>query len=373
MKPATTIAIVHEWFDTVAGSEKVLEQFLLLFPHADLFVLVDFLAEHERRLLHGRHPKTSFLQRMPMARRRFRDYLPLMPLAVRQFDLSEYQVIISNSHAFAKGVRTRAGQTHICYCHTPMRYAWDLEEEYLRAAGLDRGPKSWVVRGILRYLRRWDKGTAPGVDAFLTNSSYVAARIRKVYGRESEVVHPPVDVEYFCPGVEPREDRYVTVSRLVPYKRVDLLVKAFTAMPDKRLTVIGDGPQLEMCRGVAGPNVSFRGRVPSEEIRTALRRARAFVFAAEEDFGIAPVEAQACGTPVICYGRGGVQDSVIDGVTGVMFSEQTTESVRGAVERFEGMSFDVTAIRSNAERFSVTRFQERLRAVLRHHVPPGEL
>jgi glycosyltransferase involved in cell wall biosynthesis len=364
----TSIAIVHEWFDTVAGSEKVLEQFLLLFPQADLFVLVDFLAESERLLLHGRHPHVSFIQRMPGARRHFRNYLPLMPWAIRQFDLSQYDVVISNSHAFAKGVRTRANQTHICYCHTPMRYAWDLQEQYLRAAGMDRGPKSWLIRALLHSLRAWDRRTAPGVDTFLTNSSYIAARIRTTYGRDATVVHPPVDTAYFTPGEERREDWYVTVSRLVPYKRVDLIVGAFSAMPEKQLVVIGDGPQLEWCRRIAGPNVSFRGHAAAGELKDALRRARAFVFAAEEDFGIAPVEAQACGTPVICYGRGGVQDSVIPDVTGVLFDAQTTESLCEAVHRFERMTWDGNAIRANAERFAIIRFQERLRALLSLHV-----
>jgi glycosyltransferase involved in cell wall biosynthesis len=265
--------------------------------------------------------------------------------------------VISNSHAVAKGVRTRAGQRHICYCHTPMRYAWDLQEEYLRGAGWERGIRGQVVRGVLSYLRKWDRESAAGVDRFLTNSNYVAARIRKIYGRDAKVIYPPVEIEYFTPDDGPREEWYVTVSRLVSYKRVDLIVRAFSKMPERRLVVIGDGPRMEMCRRLAGRNVSFWGHAPGEQMREALRRARAFVFAAEEDFGIAPVEAQACGTPVICYGRGGVLDSVVPDRTGVFFAEQTEESLCEAVRRFEGMQFDAGVIRRNAERFSVAEFR----------------
>lgn len=364
MRTHGSVAIVHEWLDTAAGSEKVLEQFLILYPHADLFVLVDFLAGPERTLLHGRQPHTSFLQRMPFARRHFRSYLPLMPLAVRQFDVSRYELVISNSHAFAKGARTGPHQRHVCYCHTPMRYAWDLQAEYLRATGLDRGPKSWAVRAVLHYLRNWDRATAARVDAFLTNSNYVAARIRNIYGRDAAVIHPPVDTSFFTPDGAPREDWYVTVSRLAPYKRVDVIVQAFAAMPDRRLVVIGEGPQAEACRRWAGPNVSFRGHAPAGELREALRRARGFVFAAEEDFGIAPVEAQACGTPVVCYGRGGVLDSVIPERTGVLFERQTAESLCEAVRRFEKMRFDEAEVRANAERFSVEAFRRRVSAAL---------
>jgi hypothetical protein len=356
-------AIVHEWLDTVAGSEKVLEQMLLLFPGADLFALVDVLPGVERAVLHGRCPATSFIQRLPLARKRFRGFAPLMPLAVEQFDLSQYELVISNCHAFAKGVLTGPHQTHICYCHTPMRYAWDLQHEYLGASGL-KGPRAWMARCLLHYLRMWDVRTAHGVDQFAANSTYVARRIQKVYGREASVVHPPVDTEYFQPGRLPRGEWYVTASRLVPYKRIDLIVQAFASMPDRKLLVIGDGPQMDRCRKLARGNIVFAGHAPANQLREALQTARAFVFAAEEDFGIAPVEAQACGTPVLCYGRGGVLDTVIPGITGLFFSQQSPEAICEAVRRFEQCEFDRAAIRAHAEGFSAARFRMRFRSLV---------
>lgn len=350
------VAIVHEWLDTVAGSESVTAQLLHLFPNARLFSIVDFVRPGERGFLQGRQPRTTFIQHLPFARRHFRSYLPLMPLAVEQLDLSSYDLILSSSHAFAKGVITGPRQVHICYCHTPIRYAWDLQETYLAGAGI-RGVRSWFARAVLHYIRLWDVRTAHGVDEFVANSHYVARRIRKTYGREAVVIHPPVDTGFFYPPAEPREDWYVTVSRMAPYKRTDLLVQAFSRMPDRRLVVIGDGPQLEACRRMAGPNISFRGSVSREEMRDALQRARAFVFAAEEDFGIAPVEAQACGTPVVAFGAGGVLDSIVDGVTGVFFEKQEPEAIHEAVRRFETMRFNEHLIRANAERFSIERFR----------------
>ncbi|MGP8244303.1 MAG: glycosyltransferase family 4 protein [Bryobacteraceae bacterium] len=354
------IAIVHEWLDTAAGSEKALSELLSLFPQADLFATVDFLPAGFRHLLRGREPRTSFIQRLPFARRHFRSYLGLMPLAVEQHNLTGYDLVISSSHAFAKGVITGAHQTHICYCYTPMRYAWDLQHEYLGANG-SKGPKAWMARGLLHYLRMWDVRTAHGVDQFVADSTYVARRIQKVYGREAAVAHPPVDTEYFQPGRLPRGEWYVTASRLVPYKRIDLVVQAFASMPDRKLLVIGDGPQMDRCRKLARENIAFAGHVPDHELRKELQAARAFVFAAEEDFGIAPVEAQACGTPVLCYGRGGVLDTVIPGITGLFFSQQTPEAICEAVRRFEQCEFDPEAIRAHAEGFSAARFRARFR------------
>jgi glycosyltransferase involved in cell wall biosynthesis len=357
------VAIVHEWLDRAAGSEKVLAELLSLFPHADLFATVDFLPPHSRDLLRGRLPRTSFVQRLPFARKHFRSYIGLMPLAVEQHNLAGYDLVISSSHSFAKGVITGPNQTHICYCHTPMRYAWDLQNQYLRANGFE-GPAAWVARGLLHYLRMWDARTANGVDRFVANSTYIARRIQKVYGREAAVVHPPVDADYFHPGRRPRGEYYVTVSRLVPYKRVDLIVESFARMPDRKLLVIGDGPQMVRCRKLAGANVEFAGHVSDEEVRRALQTARAFVFAAEEDFGIVPVEAQACGTPVLCYGRGGVLDTVIPGITGLFFGEQTPDAICEAVRRFEACEFDRDAIRAHAEGFSAARFRMQFRSLV---------
>jgi glycosyltransferase involved in cell wall biosynthesis len=351
------VAIIHEWLSTYGGSERMTEEFLNLYPEADLFTLVDFFPDHLRRFLDGRKITCSFIQSLPFARRHFRWYLPLMPLAIEQFDLSDYDLIISNAHAVAKGVLSRPHQLHISYVQSPMRYAWDLESRYLDAAGMNRGFKAVGARSLMHYLRMWDSRTANGVDQFIANSSFIARRIRKTYGRESIVVHPPVDVDRFS-LTEAKEDYYITVSRLVSYKRIDLLVDAFTATPARRLIVIGDGPEMPRIKARAGKNVEILGHQPFSVMKDMLERARGFMFAAEEDFGIAPVEAQACGTPVIAYGRGGIRDTVIPGETGIFFALQTPEAVIAAVDDFELLErLDPRRIRINAERFSTPRFR----------------
>lgn len=363
------IAIVHDWLVTYAGAERVLEEMLAVYPDADLFSLIEYLPESERQFLGGRQVQTSFLQRMPGARKHYRTYLPFMPFAVEQFDLSTYDLVISSSHAVAKGVLTGPDQLHICMCYSPMRYAWDLQDQYLREAGLDRGAKGMATRWLLHRLRLWDARTADGVDRFIAISNFIARRIWKSYRRESTVIYPPVDVDRLTPGGS-REDFYVTASRMVPYKRIDLIVEAFAAMPGKRLVVIGDGPEERRIRGRAGSNVTLLGRQPFEVLRDHLRRARAFVFAAEEDFGIAPLEAQACGTPVIAYGKGGVLETLrgLDSPnpTGIYFNDQSASSVIGAVEEFERESRRISpaACRENALRFAPERFRREFAAVV---------
>ena len=361
------VAIVHEWLETFAGSERVFAELVACFPKADLFTLVDVMPEATRGFLGGRPVRTSFIQRLPFARRRFRLYLPLMPLAIEQFDLAGYDLILSSSHAVAKGVITGPDQLHISYVHSPMRYAWDMQAQYLRQSGLDRGLRGMQARWLLHRLRQWDVRTANGVDVFVANSTYVARRIRKVYRRDAVVVHPPVDIERFTVGAM-RGDSYLVVSRLVPYKRVDLVVAAFARMPDRQLIVVGDGPENQRVRAAAhgAPNISFRGVVPQAELISLMQAARAFVFAGEEDFGIALVEAQACGTPLIAFARGGVRDILAGGATGVLFDDQEPEAIIAAVARFERRSGDMTATacRRNAERFSRAAFCARLLAVI---------
>lgn len=352
------IAIVHEWMTTVAGSEKVLQQMLLLYPNADLFVLVDHLPAKDRGFLEGRTIHTSFLQHIPFSAFLFRKLLWILPSAIESFDLSGYDLILSSSHAVAKGVITGPDQLHICYCHSPIRYAWDCQHQYLRQAGLSRGLASLYARATLHYLRLWDVRTAHGVDHFVANSNFVSRRIKKVYQRESRVIHPPVDVDSF--GFEPqKEDYYLTASRLVPYKRIDLIVEAFAQTPERKLLVVGSGPELQNCKKVAGPNVEFLGYQDDQSLRKLMRKAKAFVFAAEEDFGIIVVEAQACGTPVICLGRGGALDSVVENQTGVFFKEQTAAGIVDAVNRFEHLPEPLNPfqIRMHAETFSSQRFQ----------------
>jgi glycosyltransferase involved in cell wall biosynthesis len=358
------VAIIHEWLATFGGSERVTEELLSLYPNADLFTLVDFYPENLRHFLNGTHITCSFIQRLPFAQKRFRWYLPLMPLAIEQFDLADYDLIISSSHAVAKGVITRPHQCHISYVHSPMRYAWDLENRYLKAAGLSRGIRAVAARSLMHYLRMWDTRTANGVDRFVANSSFVSRRIHKIYHRNSAVVHPPVDVDRF--ELRERKDNYyVTVSRLVSYKRVDLLAQAFTTMPGRRLLIVGDGPEMARIKANAGQNVEVLGHQPFGAMKQLVAGARAFVFAAEEDFGIAPVEAQACGTPVIAYGRGGIRDTVVARETGVFFDRQTPEAVMAAVEEFERMGrFDPQRIRLNAERFSTAHFRKRIQRVV---------
>lgn len=351
-------AVVHEWLVTYAGSEQVCEQMLRLFPAADLFSLVDFLPADLRGFIQHRPVQTSFLQKLPFARRRFRAYLPLMPLAVEQFDLSSYDLILSSNHAVAKGVLTRADQLHISYVHTPIRYAWDLQQQYLRGANLQAGLRAIAAQTILHYLRLWDVATANRVDHFLANSQFVARRIWKTYRREAQVVYPPVAVDRFQPGGD-RDDFYLTISRFVPYKRVALTVQAFNQL-GLPLVVIGDGADWKQVQAIAQPNVKLLGRQPDAIVEDYLQRCKAFVFSAEEDFGITLVEAQAAGAPVIAYGKGGAAETVIPGKTGLLFPAQTPASLMAAVQHFEagGLQADYEQLRQNAERFAPERFRQ---------------
>lgn len=357
------IAIMHDWLPVYGGAERVLEQIINVFPDADLFSMVDLIPEGQRNFLQNKPVRTSFIQKLPFARTKYRAYLPLMPLAVEQFDFSAYDLILSSSYAVAKGIITGPDQLHICYCHSPIRYAWDLQNQYLTSAGRTNGPTSWLTRSILHYIRSWDAQSATRVDSFMANSQFVARRIQKTYRRRAVVIHPPVDLAAFTLQSE-KEDYYITASRMVPYKRIDLIVEAFSGMPDRELRVIGEGPDFEKIKAKAGPNVKMLGYQSSEMLTAQMQKARAFVFAAEEDFGIVPVEAQACGTPVIAFRKGGVRETVIEGETGVFYDAQTIESLQSGVRKFEASAndFDPIAIRRNAMRFSVERFQHEFAA-----------
>lgn len=352
------VAVIHDFLYIYGGAERVLENILAIYPEADLFSLFDFLNDEQRKFIGDRKVKTSFIQRLPMARRFHRHYLALMPLAVEQLDMSGYDIIISSSYVAAKGVITGPDQLHVCYCHTPARYAWDLQEQCLEEAGLKKGIKSWVARCVLHYIRAWDLRSSHSVDAFVTNSNFVKKRVKKIYGRDATTIYPPVDVENFS-LCEEKEQFYLTASRLVPYKKIALIAEAFTQMPDKRLVIIGDGPEFEAIRAKSGPNVILKGFLPHEELVNYMQRAKAFVFTAIEDFGIVPVEAQACGTPVIGLSRGGVCESVIDGETGVLFAEQNSSAIIDAVRRFEMKTdWSPRRIRNHAMRFSAERFRQ---------------
>jgi|SRR5687767_4024318 glycosyltransferase involved in cell wall biosynthesis len=355
------IAIVHDWLVTYVGSERVIEQMLQVIPGADLFCLFDILPEEERAFLGGKKASTSFLQRLPFKAALYRKFLPLMPLAVEQFDLSAYDVIISNCHAISKGVITGPQQLHISYIHTPIRYAWDMQNEYLEASGASK-MTSAAMRLILHYIRLWDLSAASRPDVLLASSSFIARRIRKIYRRESEVLYPPVDVDLFsCQNK--KGDYYLTASRLVPYKRIDLIMEAFRGMPDKKLIIIGDGPDAAKIRNLATANIQWLGYQNTEVLRAYMQNARAFIFAAKDDFGITPLEAQACGTPVIAFRAGGAAETIrgLDHAmpTGVFFLEQTSSAIQEAVELFESVSekIEPQACRNNAERFSSLRFK----------------
>ncbi|AFQ51177.1 glycosyltransferase family 4 protein [Burkholderia cepacia] len=357
------VAIVHDWLVTYAGAERVLEQLVACFPDADLFSLVDFL--DDRAFVRGKPVTTSFIQKLPFARTKYRSYLPLMPLAIEQLDVSEYDLVISSSHAVAKGVLTGPDQMHISYVHSPIRYAWDLQHQYLEQSNLTHGPKSLLARMILHYIRNWDTRTANAVDGFVANSAFIARRIRKVYHRDAAVIFPPVDVDGFSLN-EVKDDFYLTASRMVPYKKIDLIVEAFSRTPERKLVVIGDGPEMQKIRAKAGSNVEIMGYQPFAVLHDRMRRAKAFVFAAEEDFGISVVEAQACGTPVIAYGKGGALETVLEprshaNPTGLFFDEQTPHAIVAAVDDFERapQRFTPHACRANAERFSADTFRRR--------------
>ncbi len=356
------IAIIHDWLVTYAGAERVLEQMLVCYPQADIFSTVDFLPDDNRGFIAGKRATTSFIQKFPKAKSHYRNYLPLMPLAVEQFDLSNYDIVISSSHAVAKGVLVGPDQLHICMCYSPIRYAWDLQHQYLKESNLVSGLKGWLARWLLHKMRLWDVRTANGVDQFIAISHFIERRILKTYRRASTVIYPPVDVKAFEFQSE-KEDFYLTASRMVPYKKMPMIVEAFSSMPDRRLVVIGDGPEYEKCKASASANVSLIGYQSFDVLKDYMQRAKAFVFAAEEDFGIAPLEAQACGTPVIAYGKGAVletiRDIAFDNPTGVFFLEQTPESIIKAIKAFEcdEKIFSPLACRENAMRFSPERFR----------------
>jgi glycosyltransferase involved in cell wall biosynthesis len=356
------VAVVHEWLTEWGGSEDCLRLMLRHCPRAELFATIDFLSDRDRERLGSNEIRTTFLQRAPWARTKFWNYLPVTALAVETHDVGGADMVISSSHAFAKGVVTRADQLHVSYVYSPMRYAWDLHHQYLRDYKLDKGLKGLLARAMFHRLRAWDRQTPNNVDLFMAISHHVRERVWRTYRRPAKVVYPPVRTHELT--VQPhKDDFYVTVSRLVSYKRVDMIVEAFRAMPSRKLVVIGDGPELAALRARCPPNVELKGWQPDDVVREHLRAARAFIFAAHEDFGISPVEAQACGTPVIAYGAGGSLETVRGAggdapPTGLFFTEQTAASLVQAVQAFEAAraDFDPQVCREWAEQFSEARF-----------------
>ena len=349
------VAIVHDFFCNLGGSDTVAQILHQLFPEAPVYTLVIYDRNRDAELVQGMDIRTSFIQNLPLAGRTHQPFLPLFPIAIEQFDLSGYDLVISSSHSFAKGVITSPQTLHICYCHTPMRYAWDLYGGYTRRMGqLSRA----LTALVMNYIRLWDVLTAERVDCFIANSQFVAKRIKKYYGREARVIHPPVDTSYYTPMNED-EDYYLVVSRLTAYKRIDLAVKAFNKL-GLPLRIIGTGPEMGRLRAIAKTNIQLLGEQPREVLREHLAKCRAFVFPGKEDFGIAPLEAQAAGRPVIAYAAGGALETVVEGVTGIFFHEQTIESLIAAVERLDAIQFDKDRIRQHALRFDEELFKQRI-------------
>jgi glycosyltransferase involved in cell wall biosynthesis len=369
----TRVALVHDWLTDMRGGERCLEVFAELFPDADLYTLLH-VPGSVSPVIENRRIVTSFIQRLPQARERYRQYLPLFPAAVRGFDLRGYDLVLSSSHAVAKSVRAPGGALHVCYCFTPMRYVWDLYDDYF---GARAGPAARLVMPPLAaWLRRWDRRTAAGVHHFVAISRFVADRIRRAYGRSADVIHPPVDVSRFRLDEAPGEF-YLVVSALTPYKRVDLAVEACNRL-GRRLLVVGSGPEERRLRALAGPTVELLGWRDDVETALLYARCRALLFPPREDFGIAPLEAMAAGRPVIAFGEGGARETVVppgEGAppTGLFFTRQTVEDLTDAMRRFEASAgqFEPKALRRRAEAFDRPLFRERMHAYLQCRVENG--
>lgn len=352
------IALVHDYLVQYGGAERVLEVLCELFPKAPIFTLV-----YDKKIMRGafedRMIRTSFLQKIPLARSRHRLFPMLMPLAIEEFDLSKYQLVISTSNSYAKGVNTSSNSIHVCYCHTPMRYAWDDCHKYLREFSYPLILKK-VVPFAMNYIRLWDRISADRVNYYIANSDYVANRIKKYYRKDSLVIYPPVDISRFYIS-DSIDDYFLIVSRLLPYKRFDIAIDAFKELGIP-LKVIGSGPDEKRLRRLAkdAPNIEFLGRLSDEEIRDYYSRCQAFIFPSEEDFGIVPVEAMASGRPVIAYRVGGALETVREGITGIFFNEQTSESLKEAINKFKTDQFNPQVIRNHAEKFNKENFKENM-------------
>lgn len=351
------VALVQDWLVVNGGAEKVFKEIAALYPDADVFALIDFLSDEDRQeLIRGRKVTTSFLQNIPNSRNVYRSLLPLFPLAITSLDFSKYDLIISSSYSVAKGLKSRPDQIHICYCHSPVRYAWDLKEEYLASM---KGLKRYLAELVLFYIRKWDLKTANRPSIYIANSKYIAERIKRIYNRDAFVLYPPVQLNNFV-ACNHKEDYYFTSARLVAYKKTDLIVEAFNELPHLKLIVSGDGPQLDYLKSIAKSNIIFTGYLDQPNLIKYIQKAKAFILAANEDFGITSIEAQSCHTPVIALKKGGYLETVLEEETGVFFEEQSATSLRNAVEKFENLhavwkdsSFD-----NHVKKFSLENFKK---------------
>jgi glycosyltransferase involved in cell wall biosynthesis len=357
------VALVHDWLTGMRGGEKVLEQLCVLFPDAEIFTLVH-LPGTVSPLIERHRIHASFVQQLPGVATRYRSYLPLFPAAVRQFDLRGFDFVLSCSHCAVKAVRTPPGVRHLCYCLTPMRYAWDQFDAYFGPERVGHAA-SLALRPVMRALARWDRATAVRPDRYLAISQYVARRIGLYYNRRSDIVYPPVDTAYYHPGPDAPGDEFLIVSALVPYKRVDLAIAA-ARRAGVKLAVIGDGPERARLEALAAGarDVRFLGRLPDDAVRAHYRRAAAVLLPGEEDFGIVPVEAQACGRPVVALGKGGACETVVDGETGLLVPDTTVDALASALTRAAATRWDTAGIRAHAERFGHARFLSEMHAAV---------
>lgn len=353
------VAIVHDWLTNYGGAERVVEAFLEIFPEADIYTLV-YDEDKMGRIFKKEKVKTTFIQKLPKATKLYTKFLPLMPYAFEELDLSGYDLVISSSSSCAKGVITPPNVKHIAYIHSPMRYAWDLYHDYKKRSGkITR----FFMSIFMKSMREWDYTSSQRIDKIIANSNYVAKRIEKFWGLKSQVIYPPVEIERLEPNGKNSEDFYVVFSRFVPYKRIDLAIEACKKL-NKKLVVIGDGEQREYLKSISGDQTIFTGRISDEEVKDYLQRCKAMIFSAEEDFGIVPLEAQACGRPVIAYRKGGALETVVDGETGIFFRNQTVEDVVEAIENFEKMEFNTDIIYNHAMKFSKGRFKKEIIEVI---------
>lgn len=353
------IALVHDWLNQMGGAEGVLENLVALFPSAPLYTSIyrpEVMPDHYRQW----DIRTSWMDKLPLVKRHHQSFLPLYPLAFEALDLSGYDVVLSNKSGFCHGVITPPETLHICYCLSPTRYVW-RHDDYLRREGLGRLPRA-ALTPVLSVLRLWDRVAADRVDRFVAISAEIQRRVRKYYRRDSEIIYPPVDTSRFAPTAS-HEDYFLVVGRQVPYKRIDLAVRACSELR-LPLKVGGSGRDQERLRSMAGPTVEFLGWVSDEALPELVARCRAFLFPGAEDFGIAPLEAMAAGRPVIAYAYGGALDTVVEGVSGTLFHEQTVESLTRALQRFDAGAYDPAAIRAHAERFDTTVFRQRMTAFI---------
>lgn len=354
------VAIIHDWLVNYGGAERVVEAFLEIYPDADIYTLV-YDEEKMDGIFKKEKVKTTFIQKIPKATKIYTKLLPLMPYAFEELDLSGYDLVISSSSCCSKGVITGPNTKHIAYIHSPMRYAWDLYHDYKKRSG--KLTKLFMSM-FMKSLREWDYTSSQRIDVLIANSNYVAKRINKFWNRECKVTYPPVDIDRLSPNGKEPEDFYVVFSRFVPYKRIDLAIEACKKL-NRKLVVIGDGEQREYLKSLADDNITFTGRISDEEVKDYLQRCKAMIFSAEEDFGIVPLEAQACGRPVIAYGKGGALETVVDGVTGVFFGEQELSSVIRAIEKFETLNLNTEEIYNHAMKFGEERFREEIKKIIK--------